>query len=421
MVSKLIHSQGFCERHKVNERDFTRTRTLTLPRLVSFMLNVVKGSLQVELDKFFEIESRRDIPCRVVTDAAYCLARKKLNYAAFIEIRDQLSESLYESGNTRTWMGHRLLAVDGSSLTLPDTEVFLKHFGKANPHAVHATTRISQLYDILNKQTVDFRHTPFSTGERELAALHLEYAKENDLVLYDRGYAASWLFTLHEQYNSNFLARVKTTFSNQIEEFSKGRCNEKTIWISHSQQSRRKCKELDLSIGNTQVRLVKFKLETGEVEILATSLMCKHKYPIALLKKLYHQRWFVEEDYKIMKSRMEFENLTGKSPETVLQDIYAKVVTKNIAGILMIEAEQLAHSKVQADRALPKINFSYLISKLKGSIVKILSGYRVAETITALIDQCSKQTHTDRPGRRVPRNMTKMKKLRFFYAYKRTT
>ncbi len=421
MISKLIHSQVFCERHKVNDRDFTRSRTLTFPRLVSFMLNMVKGSLQVELDKFFEIESRSHIPCRGVTDAAYCLARKKLSYAAFIEIRDKLSECLYESSNTRLWMGHRLLAVDGSSLTLPGTPNFLEHFGKANPHAVHATTRISQLYDILNKQTVDFRHAPFSTGERALAALHLEYAKENDLVLYDRGYAASWLFTLHEQHNSHFLARVKTTFSNQIEEFSRGRSNDKTIWIDHPQRSRRKCKELDLSTGNTQVRLVKFKLETGEVEILATSLMCKHKYPVASLMALYHQRWFVEEDYKIMKSRMEFENLTGKSPETVLQDIYAKVVTKNIAGILMIEAEQLACSKVQTDRALPKINFSYLLSKLKGSIVNILFGYRVDEIITTLIEQCSKQTHADRPGRRAPRNMTKMKKLRFFYAYKRTT
>ena len=122
-----------------------------------------------------------------------------------------------------------------------------------------------------------------------------------------------------------------------------------------------------------------------------------------------------------MKSRMEFENLTGKSAVSVLQDIYAKIVTKNIAAILMIEAEQLVNPKIQTGQTRPKINFSYILSKLKGCIVKILSGYRAAETISALIDQCSKQTHTDRPGRRNPRNMTKMMKLKFFYAYKRTT
>lgn len=385
------------------------------------MLNMVKGSLQVELDSFFEAESGSDMPCRMVTDAAFCLARKKFSHEAFIEIRDTLSEYLYQSEYQREWMGHRLLAVDGSSLTLPDSPAFLEYFGTANPHAVHATTRISQLYDILNKQTVDFRHVPFTTGERELAALHLEYAKENDLVLYDRGYAASWLFTLHRQHDSNFLARMKSTFSNQIEAFYQSQSNDNAIWIDHPQRSRRKCKELGLSTGNTQIRLVKFKLESGEIEILATSLLCKKRYPITLLKELYHQRWFVEEDYKIMKSRMEFENLTGKSPGSVLQDIHAKIVTKNIAAILMIEAEQLVNAKTQTGQPPPKVNFSYILSKLKGRIVKILSGYRVTEIILALIDQCSKQTHTDRPGRRNSRNMTKMMKLKFFYAYKRTT
>ncbi len=81
---------------------------------------------------------------------------------------------------------------------LPDTPALLNYFGTEKPQAVYPTIRISQLYDIANRQTVGFKHSPFSTGERELAAMHFEYAKEDDLVLYDRGYAASWLFTLHK-------------------------------------------------------------------------------------------------------------------------------------------------------------------------------------------------------------------------------
>lgn len=56
------------------------------------MLNMVKGALQVELDGFFAAESGSEMPCKVVTDAAFCLARKKFSYEAFIEIKDTLSE-----------------------------------------------------------------------------------------------------------------------------------------------------------------------------------------------------------------------------------------------------------------------------------------------------------------------------------------
>jgi hypothetical protein len=36
-------------------------------------------------------------------------------------------------------------------------------------------------------------------------------------------------------------------------------------------------------------------------------------YPLALFKELYHQRWPVEEDYKVIKLRVEVENWSGKS------------------------------------------------------------------------------------------------------------
>ena len=58
MVQKLtskIHSTEFLKNHRKKPTDFTRNRTLTFPRLMSFMLNALNGSIQAELVRFFNV------------------------------------------------------------------------------------------------------------------------------------------------------------------------------------------------------------------------------------------------------------------------------------------------------------------------------------------------------------------------------
>lgn len=313
--------------------------------------------------------------------------------------------------------------MDGSTLTLPNLPAHHEYFGKANHQAIYPTVRISQMYDILNKQTVDFQHSPFAVGERKLAAQHLQQTEEGDLVLYDRGYAASWLFALHNKSENNFCARMKSTFSNEIKAFSQSNFKDICVDVYHSDKSRHKCKELGLPLCAIKIRLIKFPLSSGEIEILATSLLDKKMYPSSLFKNLYHQRWFVEEDYKIMKSRMEFENCTGQSPQSVLQDIYAKVVTKNFAGMLYLESEKRIKSAKKIAGKEKQLNFTYILNKLKDNMVRLLLGdpLTTERRLRIIIDHCSQQTDILRPDRTSLRQMTKMPKLKHFFSYKRTT
>jgi len=72
--------------------------------------------------------------------------------------------------------------------------------------------------------------------------------------------------------------------------------------------------------------------------VLIRSLINTRQYPYRIFKDLYHQRWGVEDDYKIMKSRLTVENYSGFSVDVVLQDIYAKSLTKNITAVVVGEA-----------------------------------------------------------------------------------
>jgi IS4 transposase len=41
--------------------------------------------------------------------------------------------------------------------------------------------------------------------------------------------------------------------------------------------------------------------------------MDSEKWPASDFEELYHQRWAIEEGYKLDKSRLEFERWSGKS------------------------------------------------------------------------------------------------------------
>jgi len=85
------------------------------------------------------------------------------------------------------------------------------------------------------------------------------------------------------------------------------------------------CEKLGLPTTPLKVRLLRIELGDGGIEVLATSLMDYNLYPYELFKEIYFQRWPVEEDYKLLKSRIEIANFTGKSVLAVQQDFYARV------------------------------------------------------------------------------------------------
>ena len=54
------------------------------------------------------------------------------------------------------------------------------------------------------------------------------------------------------------------------------------------------------------------------------------KYPTDLFAELYHDRWPLEEDYKVMKCRIELEYFSGKSALTVYQDFHVIIRYKTV-------------------------------------------------------------------------------------------
>jgi hypothetical protein len=95
-------------------------------------------------------------------------------------------------------------------------------------------------------------------------------------------------------------------------------------------------------------RLIKVELENGEKEILCTSLTDSDTYLYSDFEQLYHYRWNEEEAYKLLKSRIEIENFSGKTARAVKQDFHAKVFLMTLCAAYAdpIEGKVIAEYRI---------------------------------------------------------------------------
>jgi len=66
--------------------------------------------------------------------------------------------------------------------------------------------RVSQMFNVLNKITINALIAPKNIGERELAIKHFNHIQPKDIIFLDRGYPAYWLFLLIISAKAHFCA-----------------------------------------------------------------------------------------------------------------------------------------------------------------------------------------------------------------------
>ena len=167
-----------------------------------------------------------------------------------------------------------------------------------------------------------------------------------------------------------------------------------------------------------KLRLIRVELETGEAEILITSLLDTQIYSQEQFGDLYHLRWPVEEDYKTMKQWIEIENFSGKSVLSVYQDFHAKVFSKNLTSALVYSTQSIIDTNTENNIHRYQRNFAQTLSKIKDVIPLLF--LRPSKVICKLISDIQaiviKTVEPIRPGRNYPRNFNN-RSGRFHYCF----
>ena len=374
----------------------------------------MKSSLQTELDNYFKIIHHKELPENEVTKSAFSQARLKLNHQAFEELNHDQVDFFYENFDYKKWHGYRLIAVDGSTCRLPYSKKIVTEFGVADTSETGRPiilARLSQAYDMLNHIIVDASLSNYHTGEHELAEKHIAFLQKEDLLLFDRNYAAFWLFSLLLSKKMHFCARLKVGSWKLAKQLVASGKKEMIAEIYASRASKKKCKKLGISSDPIRLRLVCIELDSGEKEVLATDLL--DEIGFEEFKDLYHQRWFVEESYKHLKSRVQIETFTGKSPLAVKQDFYANIFTSNLTAILAFPTHAKIEQETIGRKASYQLNFTQALSKMKDSVVLLFvrPAYKLKGYIMHLWELFLANIEIVRPNRRNPYNFRKSKRI----------
>ncbi len=158
------------------------------------------------------------------------------------------------------------------------------------------------------------------------------------------------------------------------------------------------------------------ELETGEKEILVTSLTDTEKYNYGLFQSLYHQRWGIEESYKKLKFRCELENFSGKSILSIRQDFYAKILIMNLTALFIISSLEEVEQKTKDSKHKYKINWAQAIGKMKNNFLYLFIKRSVGDYIKRIQEMIIENLCPIRPGRTNPINHKPRRK--YYVSYK---
>ena len=260
----------------------------------------------------------------------------------------------------------------------------------------------------------------YETSEYNLALKHLKKCKfEKDLLIYDRGYSAIWFMFYNILKKKDFIVRMQRNSIIEVQNFFNSDKDSEIIEIIelHNKSEEQIC-NLNLEFKPFRIRLVKVILDNGEVEVLATSLLDKKKYPSKEFKWLYGKRWGIETNYDHLKNHLMIEDFTGLSSLSIMQDFFANMFIANMQQIFISEAQDELKEQKKDTEYEYKINRNLSFGFMKDRFVKILFDKNVNRNIKDLKELFKINPSPIRKGRNFPRVYHKTRK-KFYMKKKR--
>lgn len=409
---QLIAAESFCHQHRAHDKAFTRKRSFTFVNSILFLLQKTVRSIQLHLHSFFEELGQGTSG---LTPSAWSQARLKLRSTAFVALNEAaVVQVVYRDPNhpaLQLWKGHRLVAIDSSLVRLPKEEALGQEFGwvecnnQQGECGRYPQARLSILTDVLNRIALQTFFVPWATGERDLARDHVARLEAWDVALLDRGFAEYMLWACFVRADRRFVCRCQASsfeiVNRLFHDNQAGRSVEVEVRVTRSQQAEVRAAGLPETIT---LRFVTVRLNTGELEVLATNLLSEVLYPTDCFGELYHYRWGVETFYGLLKSRLDLGNFTGLSLEAVRQDVYATVFVSDLESILIAQTNQKLQQRSEALKHRQQVNHAVSFHAIKSHIIALLASQQPVAQVVQKLEQLFLANPTVvRPERSVPR------------------
>ena len=360
-------------------------------------------------------------PCSADT-GAYCTARGDLPEEALHGLTRETGRQIEdESPDTWRWHGRKVRVVDGSTITMPDTEENQAAYPQARtqkPGCGFPIARILVIFSLSVGTVLEAavgRYKGKQTGETSLFRGLYDALSEGDVILADR-YFSGWCdIALPFQRGFDVVIRKnalrRTDFrmgrhlgkDDHVVSWSK---SPRPDWMSIAEYA---ALPDELTLREVRVRVVQKGFRTRSL-VVVTTLTDAEKYPPEEIALLYRRRWQAELYLRSLKIVLQMDHLRCKTPERVRNEFWTHLLGYNLIRGVM------AAAALSSDRPPWEISFKGTLQTLSQFLPILLSGISSEVWCNALLMAVATHVVGNRPDRFEPRLIKHRPKL---YGYLR--
>lgn len=307
------------------------------------------GGCQEVVRKFQAFAAAKAMAAPSSSTAAYCKARKHLVPSCLQSILAHTAAALQQHADTGRLNGRRVVVVDGTGVSMPDTEANQQSWpqqSQQKPGCGFPQARLCACFCLQTGALLSYQMGHRKIQELPLLRQQWDTFRPGDIFLGDKGFCSYYDVA---QFNAKGVDSVITLArripvkpsdavavlgdDDLLIHWPKPKWNKR---LSYSKEAWSALPDqLLLRQIKVTVNTAGFRVKTFYI---VTTLTDAKQYPADALADLYYQRWDVELFFRDIKTTMGMDILRCKSPDMVQKEIMMHLIAYNCIRLIMNEA-----------------------------------------------------------------------------------
>jgi hypothetical protein len=351
-----------------------------------------------------------DRPAPPDTNSPYCQARAGLPLERLDEIQGSLlvqADALLAAKDR--WCDRRVLAVDGSTVTAPDTpenQAAFPQQASQRPGCGFPILRLVALLNLASGLIVAWATGNWSTHELGLLHSLWDHLRPGDVLLGDRGFCNWGLIAQCQRRQLDVVFRLKGSRRGDFRRGQRLSRDERLVrwrkpwdpaWTISAQEWALLPEELTLRLVRCRLDFPGFR--TRQI-LLVTTLLDSGQYPPTALGQLFYRRWGMELTLRNIKTTLQMDRLSCKTPANLEREIRMHFLIHNLIRLLMLQSART--HLVPLDR----LSFAGSLAAARRyaeALLQARSQRRRDQLRCELLRVLAADLVPERPGRREPR------------------
>jgi len=375
------------------------------------------GSCQEVVQKLKAYAALRGLDLPSSNTASYCNARSKFPTEELQAIHEHVATSMEQLGVNDTWHGHRVVVVDGTGVSMPDTESNQEVWPQQRhqkPGCGFPSMRLTACFSLHTGALLSHREGNKHSSEIVRLREQLDTFKDGDIMLGDKAFCGYRDICERQARGIETVASMSRRIPVQETEAVKtlGQDDLLIRWRRPAKvtgMNREQLQELPPWLLLRQVKItVSQPGFRSQTIYLVTTLLDPCKYPASDLADLYFRRWDVELFFRDIKTVMGMDILRCKTPAMIRKELLMYFIAYNCIRRIMYEAAE------EADIPIRLVSFKTSLQTLRSWEPNLnqtrLSRRERFRLISMLYASITQNPIRQRPGRSEPRAVKRRRK-----------